>query len=151
MIKKNVIKSLPLLITFASSFQNPAHWNFTAKKLSDEKYELHLTALVDRGWHIYAQAQPTESVAVPTKIVINPSPLIKIQDTVLKEVGIMEHWEDKSTGFKANQYEDKVDFVEVVQLKEKVKTNISGNISYQTCTDEMCLPPTTIPFSVALP
>ena len=45
---------------------------------------------------------------------------------------------------------DKVDFVQVVKLKANAKTNVSGNVEFQTCNDEKCLPPKTVNFSIAL-
>ena len=35
-------------------------------------------------------------------------------------------------------YKDKVDFVQVVKLKNSVNTSVAGTITFQACTDEMC-------------
>ena len=67
-----------------------------------------------------------------------------------KEIGKKEMYQDKAAGIKQYQYGDKVDFVQVINLKLAVKTSISGTITYQTCTNEMCLPPKTITFTVPL-
>lgn len=129
--------------------QSPIQWQYTAKKISDKSYEVHILATLKSGWHAYSQSQPDEAVAQPTEIKFKPNPLLNVQGKI-KELGALEKWQDETTGIKANQYKDKVDFVQVVVLKGNVKTSISGSLTYQVCTDEMCLPPKTEPFSVVL-
>ena len=53
-------------------------------------------------------------------------------------------------GVSANQYSNKVDFVQVVKVKGKAKTNVTGKLEFQTCDDKKCLPPKTVNFSIAL-
>jgi len=108
-----------------------------------------MTASMDASWHIYAQAQPKEAIAIPTKIKFSLNPLVGTNGK-LKEIGKKEKKEIKDTGIVQYEYGDTVDFFQVVSLKANVKTNISGIISYQACTDEMCLPVKTISFSLLL-
>jgi thiol:disulfide interchange protein DsbD len=62
----------------------------------------------------------------------------------------MEKWKDEASGIQANQYANQVDFVQVVKVKGNVKTSVSGSLTYQVCTNEMCLPPKTDNFVVQL-
>jgi thiol:disulfide interchange protein DsbD len=71
-------------------------------------------------------------------------------DGKIKEIGKMEKFKDKTLGISAHQYSNKVDFVQVVKLKASAKTNVSGNIEFQTCDDKKCLPPKTVNFNIAL-
>ncbi len=57
----------------------------------------------------------------------------------VKEVGKMQLFKDEKLKISANQYSEKVDFVQVVKLKANVKTNIVGSVEYQTCDDKKCL------------
>jgi hypothetical protein len=66
----------------------------------------------------------------------------------IKEVGKMEKYKEKTLDIEQWQYSDKVDFVQTVVLKNNVKINVSGSISYQTYNDHECLPPRTEKFSV---
>jgi thiol:disulfide interchange protein DsbD len=84
---------------------------------------------------------------VPTKIEIGANPLFKLKGAI-KEIGNMVLWTDPNSGIAANEYSVKVDFVQMIVMKAKIKTNISGSIQFQTCTDEMCLQPKTIKFSI---
>ena len=68
----------------------------------------------------------------------------------IKEMGSLEKFHDKKLDVSANQYSNKVDFVQVVKLKASAKTNISGSVEFQTCNDEKCLPPRTVNFNVAI-
>ncbi|HEY8970731.1 MAG TPA: protein-disulfide reductase DsbD domain-containing protein [Puia sp.] len=128
---------------------HPIVWQYSAKKIAERTYEVHLTAQLEAGWHAYSQQQPKEAVAQPTEIHFKSNPLISITGKV-KEVGALEKWKDEASGIMANQYANKVDFIQVVRLKANVRTNVSGSLTYQVCTDEMCLAPRTETFSISL-
>jgi thiol:disulfide interchange protein DsbD len=126
---------------------NPVNWTFTSKKISDKTYELHLTATMQSGWHLFSQEQPEDAVAIPTGFKLNNNPLVTL-DGKIKEIGKMEKFHDAKLDISANQYAEKVDFVQVVKLKSNVKTNVTGSVEYQTCDDKKCLPPKTVTFSI---
>lgn len=143
-----------LVFTFcaaSSSAQilNPVQWNYTAKKIADKTYEVHLTATIQNNWHLYSQTQPDDAINMPTEIIFNKNPLA-IFDGKTKEVGKVQLYRDEKLKISANQYSGKVDFVQVVKLKANVKTNVVGSVEYQTCDDKKCLPPKKVDFTVAL-
>jgi len=146
---KAALLNVFLFATMAVSAQNPVTWNFTSKKLADNSYEIHMTATIEKGWHLYSQVQPDDAVAGPTTFSITNNPLIELSGKI-KEVGKMQKFHDKELEISANQYSEKVDFVQIVKLKGKVKTSFSGSVEYQTCDDKKCLPPKTVNFKVAL-
>lgn len=128
---------------------NPVSWAFTSKKISDKLYELHMIATIQPGWHLYAQEQPKDAIAQPTSFTFNTHPLIQY-DGKVKEKGKLEKYKDEKLGVAANQYSNKVEFVQLVKLKGAVKTNVSGKLEFQTCDDKKCLPPKTINFNIPL-
>lgn len=128
---------------------NPVSWTFSAKKTSDKTYEVHMTANIQSGWHIYSQTQPDDAIAVPTSVTINNNPLVKL-DGKIKEVGKLEKYKDETVKATNHQYSTKVDFVQVVKLKSSAKTNVTGSVEFQTCDDKKCLPPKTVNFNIAL-
>jgi hypothetical protein len=138
-----------LFIVGAASAQGPVQWTFTTKKVNDKTYEVRMTATIQKGWHLYAQNQPGDAIAQPTSFAFNSNPLLKLEGKV-KEVGVLEKFKDKELGVSAHQYSNQVVFVQVVKLKAKAKTAITGNLEFQTCNDEKCLPPRTVPFTIAL-
>lgn len=133
----------------ATAQLNPVNWSFSSKKIADKTYEVHLTATMAAGWHLYSQVQPEDAIAMPTGFKINSNPLLSLEGTI-RELGKMEKFHDKKLEVSANQYSGKVDFVQVVKLKANAKTNLTGSVEYQTCDDKKCLPPRTVNFTVPL-
>ncbi|UEG48675.1 hypothetical protein LK994_08500 [Ferruginibacter lapsinanis] len=133
-----------------SAQQNPVKWTFSAKKLAGDKnkYELKITATLPKGWHIYSQNTP-EGGPEPTKFTFAKNALVT-NTSKPKEVGKLVKQHDENFGIDVLHYADKVDFVQVVTVKGKIKTNVSGEVYYMVCTDSRCLPPTTTPFNIAL-
>jgi hypothetical protein len=129
---------------------DPLHWLYTCKKINDSTYVVHFKATLDQGWHAYSRVQPKNAVAIPTSIKFSANPLIKLKGKIA-EVGSLIKWNDASTGISANEYANSVDFVQTIILKQNIKTKLNGSISFQTCTDKMCLPYKTIDFSITVP
>jgi thiol:disulfide interchange protein DsbD len=143
-----------LVIVFAAAvasaqIASPVNWTFTSKKISDNVYEVQMTANIQNGWHLYSQTQPKDAIAVPTSFQFSNNPLIQLDGNV-KEAGKMEKFSDKDLGVSANQYSKMVMFSQKVKLRGKAKSNVSGNVTYQTCDNKKCLPPKTVSFNIAL-
>jgi hypothetical protein len=150
-MKKLISFIAVVIISVAARAQllNPISWVFSVKKTADKTYEVHLTAAIQAGWHLYSQTQPDDAIAIPTGITFNANPLLTLSGKI-RETGAMEKFHDAKLGISANQYSDKVDFIQLVKLKAKAKTNISGSVEFQTCDDKKCLPPKTVNFSIAI-
>ena len=150
-MKKFVFILFSIFIISALSAQtlNPVSWTFNSKKISDNIYEIQMTASIQQGWHLYSQSQPKDAIAQPTSFLFNKNPLVEL-DGKVKELGNLEKFKDKELDISANQYSNKVVFTQRVKLKGKAKTNVTGKLTYQTCNDEKCLPAKTINLSVAL-
>ena len=149
---KRLIFSLFLVgmgVAAGAQVLSPVLWSFSSKKIDARTYEIHLVANIQPGWHLFSQKQPADAINNPTEISFNKNPLVKL-DGKAKEIGKMELVNDKKLGISANQYKDKVEFVQTVKLKAGVKTNINGSLVYQTCDEKKCLPPKKENFKVAL-
>lgn len=144
-----ILSSL-FIVGFASAQSlNPVSWSFSSKKISDNVYELQIVGTIQQGWHVYSQNQPKDAIAQPTTFVFNKNPLLQFDGNV-KEIGNLEKFKDKELDISANQYSNKVTFIQRVKLRGKAKTNITGKLTYQTCNDEKCLPAKTINLSITL-
>ena len=144
----NLIAFLTSSLAFAQNL-NPVRWSFGSKKINENEYELQLTASIQRGWHLYSQVQPGDAIAQPTSFIFNKNPLLAL-DGKVKEIGKLEKYKDKTLDVSANQYSNKVVFVQRVKMRGKAKTAVTGKLEFQTCNDEKCLPPKTVNFSIAL-
>lgn len=149
MIKLLIVAIAGSLGLNAAAQLNPVIWSFSAKKIADRTYEIHMKATIQNSWHLYSQTQPDDAIAIPTAFTIAANPLFT-KDGKIKEVGKMEVMNDATLGVSANQYSNTVDFVQKIKLKANVKTNFNGSVEYQTCDDKKCLPPKTVNFSVAI-
>lgn len=152
-LKKSLLSLFVLIIFLApaaimAQVKNPVKWTYSAKKLSTGKYELHMTAAVEKGWHIYSQKTP-DGGPVPTAFTFTKNPLVTLAGPV-NEVGKLETHFEKLFDVDVKQYSDKVDFVQVVTVKGNVKTNVGGKVAYMLCNDKECLPPKEVNFSIAL-
>jgi thiol:disulfide interchange protein DsbD len=152
MIKQMLFAVLFLLVVHFVHAQNspdPVHWTFRVVPGVGDVREVRLSAQIERGWHIYAQVQPKDAISQPTTIRFHSSPLIHLQGQ-LNESGKKETYVDKVAGITQYQYADSVAYTQSVLLRGKARIYLSGTITYQACTEEMCLPPKTITFRIAL-
>ncbi|MBK8088929.1 MAG: hypothetical protein IPK31_13830 [Chitinophagaceae bacterium] len=88
---KTLTVLLVLLMTgimASAQVQNPVKWNYKLKKTNATTYEVHITATIDKGWHIYSQTTP-EGGPVPTTIRFAKNPLVTLVGKA-KEVGKLE-------------------------------------------------------------
>ena len=149
MRKPVLLLATVLLATLCfAQVKNPVKWSFTTKKINPTSYEVHLTAMLDNGWHLYSQSTP-DGGPVPTAIAFTKNPLVTLDGTA-KEVGKLEQHFESLFGVDVKQFSRKVDFVQTVKLKAGVKTTLNGTIDFMTCNDHECLPPSTQKFSLEL-
>jgi thiol:disulfide interchange protein DsbD len=150
-MKKLIIAIAALFTVGVASAQlaNPVSWTYTSKKISDNVYEVQMTATIQPGWHLYSQTQPKDAIASPTSISFNKNPLVEF-DGKIKEIGKLEKFKDEELDVSANQYSKQVMFTQKIKLKGKAKTAVTGKVNFQTCDDKKCLPPKTVNFSISI-
>ena len=149
-MKKMQLIVAGILLTMTSMAQkDPVHFAYRAEKIDAKTYAIHITANIEEGWHIYSQNQPKQHISQPTKIAFKSNPLFVCKGIVL-ESGDKQKYEDKIADIIQYQYGGKVEFVQTVTLKSAAKTTVTGAITYQACTEEMCQQPQTIPFSISI-
>lgn len=139
-----------VVLVFAAGFvnaqiNNPVTWTYTAKKIADKTYELHMTATIGGNWHLYAQ--DAGKGPEPTTFVFTPNPLVKL-DGKVKEVGKQEQSFDKNFNSTLKYYAGKVDFVQKVKVRSATATVVKGVVNFMVCNDRQCLPPRDVPFTI---
>ena len=143
------ILTAAFLILFAgyanAQINNPVKWTYTAKKIADKTYELHMTASIDGNWHLYAQ--DAGEGPEPTTFSFTANPLIKF-DGKVKEIGKLEKSYDNNFKSVLKYYAKKVDFVQKIKVKSSIATIVKGSVSFMVCNDRQCLPPRDFPFSI---
>lgn len=146
-MKKIVLGLFLMMFAVAVNAQinNPVMWTYSAKKIADKTYELHLTAAIDGNWHMYSQED--KNAPAPTTISYTANPLVSF-DGKTKEVGKMVKSFDKNFNMVLKYYARQVDFVQKIKLKSSVATVVKGTINYTVCNDRQCLPPRDVPFTI---
>jgi Disulphide bond corrector protein DsbC len=122
------------------------NWSYTAKKIADKTYEVHMTAAIGGDFHLYAQDAGGDG-PIPTSFTFTKSPLLAL-DGKVKENGKLVKKFESAWNHDVKYYEKTVDFVQVVQLKSNVKTNLAGKVEFMVCNDHECLPPADVDIKV---
>ena len=121
-------------------------WTYTSKKIADNTFEIRMTANIMGNYHMYAQKAGVEG-PIPTSIKFTPNPLVTFNGEIKETGKLIKKYESAWPG-SVNYYEKTVDFVQVIRLKSKVKTNLSGKIEFIVCNDNECLPPGEVEFKI---
>ncbi len=148
-----MVKKITLLVCVFVSFftvanaqlENPVKWNCSAKKIDQKTYELHMSAIIDGNWHIYAQN--AGEGPEPTSFKFYANPLVKL-DGKVKESGKLEKSFDPNFNSTLRYYSNQVDFIQKVKIRSSATTLVKGSVTFMVCNDKKCLPPKEIPFSI---
>ncbi len=153
----NLIKNMKIFSFFIVSFFlfsnnaisqiNPVKWDYTAKKINNEEFELTFTATIDNGWNIYSQ-HTDPSGPVPTSINFEENTNIEIIGEAI-ETGKKKEAFDELFGVKVIKFAGEVVFTQKVKATGGAN-EIKGYLEYMSCDDEKCLPPKEVAFNIAL-
>lgn len=138
--------ALPVLAV--AQEENPVKWEFSAKNVGGQNYEVTAKATIEKGWHLYAQ--DAGEGPIPTSFTFTKNPLVAVTAGKPKEVGKLHKAFDKNFNSELKYYENAVAFVQKVTVKGKAATKLKGSVEFMVCDDHQCLPPAIIPFTVNL-
>jgi len=120
-------------------------WTYSSKKVADKTYEVHMTANIGAGWHMYAQEAGEGPIS--TKFTFTKNPLVAFNNKT-KEAGKMVKKYEDAFKSQVRYYENTVDFVQLVKVKSNAKTAVTGKVEFMVCNDHECLPPDETDFKV---
>jgi len=149
MTKKVVLSFLLLccVLGLSAEIQKPVAWGFSNKQISENEFELVLTASIDNNWHLYSQFIG-EGGPVPTTFKFKPMADYELVGKVSESPKPHKVFE-KSFGMDVAFFEKKATFTQKVKLKVPA-TSIKGTLTFMACDDSQCLPPEDIDFSFDL-
>jgi len=131
---KRIIVFALLTTCINANSQNPVKWSFTAKKIADKTYELHLTAAVPSPWTIYSQTTP-DGGPVATSIRFSKNPLI-VLDGKIKELGTMKKKHEKVFGVNVH-YQEREYSIKFFENAVSLKVNSIVEIAMLMFTGEI--------------
>jgi thiol:disulfide interchange protein DsbD len=128
-----------------SGYLEPVTWGINVKKV-DQDYVVVYTANIDKGWTIYSQ-HTSDDGPVPTSFNFDEANTYTLNGAVQEE-GKKKEGYDKL--FDTNV----IKFVKgPVTFTQKIKASdasnpITGYLTFMTCDDSRCLPPTDVDFVI---
>lgn len=147
-MKPFLIACLYSLTSLGIKAQDPVKWAFSSQKIDAQTYELHLTATMQEPWKIYSQSTP-DGGPLATSFTFTRNPFLSFEGKV-KELGEMHKKHEEVFDVDVYYYQGKVDFVQVVKVKGKAKTNVAGKLEFMACDEHQCLPPKVVSFNISL-
>ena len=130
----------------APTERDPVSWTLRAEALDGGRYRINMVGTLLEGWTIYSQTVDPAIGPIPTELIVeNGDP----------EAAPAESSTSLKTKF------DKVWDAEVAKIEGGTVTysqvvnadgtdRLSGYLVYQTCDDEVCLPPVDLPWALDL-
>lgn len=125
----------------------PVKWSYDVVELDGNKYEVHFKAKMDKKWAIYSQFTNDDG-PIPTSFNFESNDKLSLENIVVEKGELMSGYDDlfETT---VKKFKEEVDFVQTVELKTN-ETYLKGYITYMTCDDLRCLPPTDEEFSILI-
>ena len=101
---------------------------------------------IDEGWYVYSQYLD-DGGPIPTSFFYDDNENAEVAETA-EEIGKAKSGFDSMFEMEVTKYANKVTFKQKVKIK--ANTSLTGYITYMTCDDAKCLPPTDEDFSFDL-
>lgn len=140
-----------LLVTFSvftyAQNNNTVSWSFESKKTASNEYTIQMKATIKDGWYVYSQYLESDDGPIRTAIVLEENAGVEL-------VGKAEEEGNKVSGFDSLFDMDITKYKKQLIITQKIKASkvktLKGYITFMTCNDEQCLPPTDVPFEIKL-
>ena len=122
-------------------------WTFESKKTAPNEYTVKMKATVNDGWYIYSQYLESDDGPIRTEIVLEKNEGIELLGKATEEGNKIAGY-DEMFDMDIIKYKKQVVFTQKVKAKKLEK--FKGYVTFMTCNDEQCLPPTDVEFEITL-
>lgn len=127
---------------------NPVKWRFESKKTGANTFDLTFTATIDKGWHIYSQYLERDDGPIATSFTFDKNNNLALIGKTQESKTKKEY--DKTFEMNLSYFENQAIFTQKVEIKKAGKQTVKGFLTYMTCEEGRCLPPTDVDFSFDL-
>lgn len=150
MLKKLSLFVLLLVTSLSLSLaqDQPVHWKFSTKKVSDCEYDLIFNASIDEPWHLYSLNKAGEDGPNPTAFNFKKNSDYDLVGKITESKPVTEF--DKVFEMQVQYFKHSATFTQRIKLKLDKKVIISGKYEYQACTEEKCIFPPADNFEFSL-
>lgn len=148
----NWLFTILLLLSTTALMAQPSNphvtWKAAAKKTAPNTYTLTLSADIAEHWYVYSQYLESDDGPIPTKVVLEEgSPWEATEDP--QESGEKVQGYDELFGMNITKYKHRLTIQQTVTASAP-PTTIKGYVTFMSCDNHQCLPPTDVPFEVDL-
>jgi thiol:disulfide interchange protein len=154
------VASLPLafasllFLSHVALAQSPVTWSLTANApaslKADDKFNAHVTAQIQAGWHLYSLTQ-SPGGPIPTRISLPEGQPFKLAGDPTGPRPRVEM--DPNFQITTETHEGNVSFRVPIVVNAGVpsgSTALNINVRFQACNDKLCLPPRTVKLSASV-
>ena len=134
-------------ISFAQVL-TPVSWDFAAEDLGDDEYMVIYRAKIDSTWVVYSQYLESDDGPIPTSFTYEEMDGTELIGDNMEEGTIKEEY-DQIFDMNLKKLSGEVYFKQ--KVKGKSGMTIVGYLTYMTCDNARCLPPTDVDFEITLP
>ncbi len=140
-----------ILISLASllSAQNfdPVKWDYSIEQISQDEFDIIFKAEIEDGWTVYSM-YIEEGGPVPTSIWYETEGVVENKGDAI-EKGHRKEGMDPIFEMNVIKFLDDEDY----EVRQRVKVldpskKLVGYLTYMTCDNERCLPPTDVDFEI---
>jgi DsbC/DsbD-like thiol-disulfide interchange protein len=135
-------------IAGAQMTADPVSWSAAASKRSGKTYEIRISSSLKQGWHIYAIKPGGDGSLIPTSFEFTPVPG-GARPGAVKAIGKPKAMDFPGVDGTAYVYEGKTDFTTTVSGAPGQALSVT--VGYQSCNEQMCLPPKKKVLTIKLP
>ena len=142
------MRKLLFIITLLSVFYakaqvlEPVKWTTSVEKVSDTSYKLIAKAIIDKGWHLYAQSVPEDGPIATTFTFENPTEGVQFIGKPSEPEG--QTVDDPVFGMVIKFFENEAEFIQTITITGNNTGPIKGTVEFMVCDDTRCMPPTEI-------
>lgn len=133
---------------FLTAQDNPVHWSYSAKKVSDCEYDLIFKAKIDEPWHLYSLNKAGEEGPNPTVFKFKKTSDFELIGKVKQGTPLKEF--DKVFEMNVEYFKHDATFTQRIKLLTNQKIKIKGKYEFQACTEEKCIFPPADDFEFEL-
>jgi thiol:disulfide interchange protein len=147
-MKTFFVSLIMICIGFSMQAQpkSPVKWSFCVKTISATEAEIVATATMEKDFHVWTLNPGGDGTLIPTSFKFKPNANYEL-DGKMREEGtpVKEDLTKLDMGI-VFYFENQAKFIQKIKLKKP--TDISGELEFQTCNHEGCLPPATETFTM---
>ena len=132
-----VVAVLISTISFAQMV-DPVSWSIKSKKVSDDEFEITISAAIDAGWHLYNQ-EPVNDGPMPLVFTYEKNASYQLVGKTIEKTKPTKKFDDMF-GVTVKYFSNSATFVQKVKALTDKPFNVAVTIEGQGCNEGSCVP-----------